>query len=242
MCREEKRAVKSNTWSAASWVAGRGHRGLDEEAAAAAPKDFGPRRYYLPKGAEGKIAFVDDEPFRFYAHSVYDPKARGGKGGWVSLTCAGEDDCPLCHVGERRIYCAAWTVVDRSEWVDKKGIEHKDELRLFVAKSDTISLLSRKSRKLRESGKADGLAGVCFTVYREDKKTSPNVGSEFEPVSKVPKLVSKFEPIDYESVLEPDMSRLRYFARRLEAGGAPDVVVSSRRPNADDVGSDDIPF
>jgi hypothetical protein len=96
---------------------------------------------------------------------------------------------------------AVFTVIDHSSYTSKKdGITYSDQVRLFVAKRDTVKILQKLAVK------RGGLAGVRFDVSRTGDK-SASVGSVFDFTDKLaPNLMlakygEKATPIDYDALL-----------------------------------------
>jgi hypothetical protein len=151
--------------SSASWYSV-GFEELDADIARQnAPRT--PRRWYLPAEVTQEITFVTDQPFVFREHNL---KLDGHWRNW--FTCLGKN-CPLCRSGNDPYLAAAWIVVDHGEWEDNNGNQHKDEPRLFVAKSRIASRL----KKIRS--KRDGLNGLRMEVFRSEAM-APNTGDVFD--------------------------------------------------------------
>lgn len=140
-------------------------------------KDWDIRRFFVKVDEPKEFIFADDQVFGVWEHN---PKMNGK---WDShFTCLQGTgvDCPVCQVlGDKtRCYVGYYTVIDCSEWTDKKGVKHQYELKYFPAKTKTLKKLHKK----KES--AGTLVGMKFKADRTDKK-SPNVGDDFEFVEKV---------------------------------------------------------
>lgn len=174
-----------------------GEEGEEERAAEdkrrAAKRNF-IRRFWVPVDAKKitRITFVDDDtklwmhmatkkhpkgqvpPYQLYEHQMHL------NGNWFNwFTCLGaKGKCPICATGENNPYFAAvYTVIDHSEWKDKRGNHHKDELRLFVAKPDVARVIAGISKT------NEGLRGLVLDVSRRGDK-DPNVGGNFSTVIK----------------------------------------------------------
>lgn len=134
---------------------------------------YGPSRMRVPVGKSQDIVFVDDEPFAIYEHS---PKIAGEWSG-NEITCVQgvHDDVVCCQIlgPSSRYYAGYCTVVDCSEWTDKRGVKHQYELKLVQAKMRTLKKFRRKKD---DRGK---LTGSLYTASRDDEK-SPKCGDEFE--------------------------------------------------------------
>ena len=163
-------------------------------------------RFWLPVGAEKKITFIDDVkssygyklPFTFYEHAL----ERGGS--WRNYyTCIDEEEdangkvqhCPLCASGNRASFVAAYSIIDHSVWEDKKGNERKDEIRLFICKSEVQTIL------LKAAKKKDGLRGWLVEVSRITLK-SPNTGNQFD-FEKRTDLSDDLQPPNYMELFAP---------------------------------------
>ena len=216
----------------AEWMKARGYQNIDADVAENTT-DFGPRRFWLAPNKSTQVIFLDDNPIRYNEHNVCID------GSWQHwATCPGEDVCPLCAVGDSPRYVGVWSVIDRSAWKDKKGKEHKDELRLFVATGKVMTKLARRSEAVKGKGKKDGLVGLAYTVGRGGD-LSPNTGDDFELVGKAkPEMLAAFagKIPDYAEVLKPNTIKLNRYARKLanagpptKSGGKPGMTAESAR-------------
>ena len=167
-------------------------------------------RFYMPVGGETTITFVDDDtkpltldhegkkvqvslPVIFREYQLH---LNNNWRNWFTAPQNPEDDV-LAKRGERSSQVAAFTVIDHSEWKDKQGATHKDELKLFVVKtsSSTFKVLQKASAK------RGGLRGCKFTVTRLADKSS-NVGDTFEFEEKV-ELDAAMQPANYLEEFAP---------------------------------------
>jgi len=135
-------------------------------------------RFWIPKGKSCDITFLDgaladgmlDIPY-FHQHTVF---MSGTYNNW--FTCTADDEpCPICEGGGQPEYVGALSVIDHSEYVSKKdGKTYKNQIKLFIAKRNTLKVLLKKALK------QGGLAGCTFNVSRTGGDKSPNVGDDFE--------------------------------------------------------------
>lgn len=160
-------------------------------------------RFWLPEGKDGSFTFLDgnmaddilDIPF-LYEHNVY---MNGNWKNWFICT-QDTEPCPICEGGGKPYYAGFFTVIDHSEWTDKQGVKHRDEVKMFVAKRDTIKQL------LKLSAKRGGLRGCRFDVSRTGDK-SPSVGNVFDFVQKYSEQElsqmygQKSKPLDFNTIL-----------------------------------------
>lgn len=179
---------------------------------------LGPRRFWIPvgipeAGQSREIVFVDDAPFRFYEHTWYT--SQNGWRNWATCMQGSGQNCPLCEAGVRSYYVGMLTVVDLSEWREKdSGKVHKNELRLFAAKTDTLKLLKLKKEK------SHGLVGKRFSVARTKDK-SPGCGDVFDLEGEANWAALGFlqgppKPFDYAELLKPmSFESMKQLARRI---------------------------
>lgn len=162
-------------------------------------------RFWVPKDAEAKITFLDgdldgdnllDIPF-YHEHQV------NMNGSWDNhfICTQDQEPCPICEGGSSPQYVGVFTVIDHSEYKSKKdGQIKKDNVKLLVAKRDTIKLLQKYAQK------RGGLRGCSFDVSRTGDK-SPSVGSAFDFIEKLTeqqlqaKYKDKHQPINYDEHL-----------------------------------------
>lgn len=162
-------------------------------------------RFFVPEGKDASITFVDgdlvegvlDIPF-YYEHNVN----MNGKWGNFFICTQDEEPCPVCEGGLNPSYVGIMTVIDHSSYVSSKDNKtYKDQVRLFVAKRETVKTLQKLAAK------RGGLAGCRFDVSRTGDK-SPSVGNVFDFTEKItPAQIEKLygaekaKPINYEEYL-----------------------------------------
>ena len=155
----------------------------------------GPSRFWMPKESEKEITFIDSEPFTFWECNM---QMNGNWRNWFTSLKSLNQTCPLEEAGFKPYYVGMFTIIDHSEWTDKKGNTHKDEVKLFPAK---ITVLKKLKRQMEKKG---SLKGCKFTVYRSDDK-SPATGDEFEFVDRidVDKTFPEAKAFIYEDIFAP---------------------------------------
>ncbi len=163
-------------------------------------------RFWMPDGAEKEITFLDGDLTEdglldivmYYEHQIFM------NGAWTNwFVCTGEQEpCPICEGGDTAALVGAFTIIDHSEWKDKKGVKHKDEKKLFVAKRPSIKQLQVLATKRK------GLAGCTFDAFRTGDQAAA-VGNVFDFTEKQKlKVIKKkysmedVEPYDYEDVIQ----------------------------------------
>lgn len=147
------------------------------------------RRFYLPNGKDTKITFLDGDlnPDGILDVTVvkeHQLNLNGSFRNWFLCTNHGGDEaepCPVCEGGDKPYVAGLFTVIDHTEWVDKQGKTHKNEVNLFVAKREALNILQKIATK------REGLTGCTFDVSRAGAQ-SPNVGNLFELIVKNPKV------------------------------------------------------
>jgi hypothetical protein len=149
------------------------------------------RRYFVKQDSEGQVTFLDGkldgdgmlDINMFYEHRI---KLNGD---WHNFVCTADVDqtqpCPICEKGDKPSFVGVMTVLDHSSYTVKSGPNagktYTNQRRLFVAKRNTINLLTKLAAK------RGGLAGCTFDVLRGGDKT-PAVGEQFDFVEKHSKL------------------------------------------------------
>ena len=103
--------------------------------------------------------------------------------------------CPACDDGDNCSVISAYTVIDHTEFEDKKGKRRKDELKLLIAKTKTFKTIKKKQKR------KGSLRGIRFAVSRLTKD-SPNAGDDFEIIGET-KLPDKIQPAPYHLVFKP---------------------------------------
>lgn len=186
-------------------------------------------RFFVKRGTERRITFLDGEldgdgelsMTMYYEHNLYM------NGNWRNFfVCTGneEEPCPICEEGKMPAMVAAFTVIDHTEYTDRNGKAHKDQVVLLLAKRGTQKLLEY------QAAKRGGLAGVTFDVARIDEDQSAAVGTSFDFVEKndVAAVQKKFGAavFNYEEIINyktPDELRAMGFGKPSKIGGEPGV-------------------
>lgn len=156
-------------------------------------------RFWLPGEANAKIVFLDDNPPIIEEHQL---KLNNDWRNWYTCLRIVGETCPICDELDDKPYTVGfYTIIDTTEWTDKKGETHKNQLKLFAAKFQTLQILKRLS------GKRGSLAGCVFDVYRSSKD-APNTGDVFDFEGKLDKEdILKLNPeaavFDYNEILAP---------------------------------------
>jgi hypothetical protein len=169
---------------------------------------YGPRRFWVNRGEEARITFLDGhledglvQAVSYHEHMLKRP----GTNKYIQYPCTQEiEPCPICEDGDVPSLVAVFTILDHREWKDKNNKIHKWEKKLFVCKRDTFKRLQAKAAK------QGGLFGVTFDVTRIGEK-APAVGTDFDVVEKttLEKLsqmsgipVSDLAPFEYSTAIK----------------------------------------
>lgn len=161
-------------------------------------------RYWVPQDGDGDITFLDGSVVDGKLNVTYYHEHNVNLNGrWNNFfICTQDDDiCPICEGGSKPAFVGALTVISHKEYLSKKDNKvHKDEIRLFVAKRDTIKQLTKLAIK------RGGLAGCRFDVSRTGDKSAA-VGNVFDFTNKktmaeIAKLYGsdKVKPLDYDEL------------------------------------------
>lgn len=156
-------------------------------------------RFWLPADSTAKIVFLDDNPPIIEEHQL---QIDGDWKNWFTCLRMVGQTCPICDNLDNKAYTVGfYTVLDMSEWIDKSGKTHKNELKLFPAKFKTLQVLKRLSAK------RGSLEGCVFEVYRSTSD-APNTGDVFDFEDKLTKeeilaLNPDAKPFNYAEILQP---------------------------------------
>lgn len=173
-------------------------------------------RFWIKEGEEARITFVDGgltkegflDVVSFKEHRLL---RNGSWNNFFVCTKETEGVCPICEDGDLPARVALFTVIDHRKVTGKKkaadgsSITYQDVPKLFVAKTDTLKLLTSMGQK------RGGLQGCTFDVMRIGNR-APSVGSQFDFIEKQAltllktkyfkvedgKKVTLFKPLDYE--------------------------------------------
>lgn len=192
-------------------------------------------RFFTKEGVASSITFLDgivvdgvlDIPY-FYEHNVN----MNGKWGNFYICTQDEEPCPICEGGLYASYVGVLSVIDHSSYVSKKDNKtYKDQVRLFVAKRETIKALTVLAAK------RGGLAGWRVDVSRTGDK-SPSVGNVFDFLHhQTPPQIgtlygAEAQPFDYDKILgEMYMSAKELRKLGFGSGSAP---IGSESASPDD--------
>lgn len=174
----------------------------DEGFEAQRPKKNYVNRFWMPKDSEKTITFVDDTTVMCGETKITSPlfieeyqlNLNGHWRNWFTRPFKPEDDL-LKEMGYRASRVAVFTIIDHSEWTDKKGTLHKDELKLFVVKR-SAPIYKQIEKLMSRHG---SLRGRQFNVSRMGDK-SPAVGSmlEYQDHIEIEEV-----PFNYLEILKP---------------------------------------
>lgn len=185
----------------------------DKKARDAAREAGETRRFWMKEDSETQITFLDgmlddDGIFMNPCYSEHNLYMNGNWRNW--FPCVAESEpCPLCELAEdrnnkvsRANLVTLFTVIDHSSF-ESNGKVYKDQIKLYVAKHDTMKML------LKHAQKNGGLVGCTFDVSRTGEN-SANVGNSFilDQKNDLADIVATFQapdkpiaPLDYEKVI-----------------------------------------
>lgn len=156
------------------------------------------RRFWLPAGAECYITILDGptHPNGYPLPFVYNEHQMKLNGHWRNwFTCIGEE-CPICENDFKPSVVSAYTVINHSEWTDKKGNVHKDELNLLIAKPAVNKMLRSAASK-----RGGSLRGWYVCVNRTSSE-GYSTGDSFDFLEKR-ELSDELQPADYIELFAP---------------------------------------
>lgn len=179
----------------------------------------GTTRFWMKPSSGKKIIFLSEGNACFVCFE-HQFQMNGRWTNWATCIEPMGKSCPLCkwaaeHEGQYRRYKGAFfTIIDTTEYTDKKGNTHKNQKRLMCCKKDTAELLMRQYTRRLDAGQ--GLKGAMYEAYRTNKNTSASVGETFEFINMVD--LDQFPDVgefDYSEILKPDEERLQTIYKRL---------------------------
>ena len=146
------------------------------------PRPIFIRRFWMPRGAEKMIVFLTegDEVEVIWEHQAY---VGGSWLNWFRCVEPFGMKCRLCEWAEdnngkhRRYKAAMFTIIDCSEYKDKKGNMWKNQKSLMACKKDTQEILALRYKDRVEED--EGLRGALFRVLRTNGDKSCSVGEDF---------------------------------------------------------------
>lgn len=140
------------------------------------------RRVWIKPGTAIDVLFVDERAFAFDEH-----RYKVGDNWNNFVTCLGlRNGCPFCEGGHEPDRVTIFTVIDLSEWTDKRGVVHKNEKKILAVKTQAAKLLMDKKKswgglqnklvKIRRTGDKDAASGSDFELMMRDGKVlQPNL-------------------------------------------------------------------
>ena len=164
------------------------------------------RRFWMPKDTERLITFVDtpivelegikiQTPFKY---NEYQIQHNGHYRNWFTKPLNKEEDV-LDGMDYRASRVAALTIVDHSEWEDRKGVKHKDELVLYVVKRSS-AIWKQIEKQINRHG---SLAGKTFNISRLGDR-SAGAGDMLEKHDQDFQLDPEIhKPFNYLEILKP---------------------------------------
>jgi len=224
-------------------------------------REFGPRRFFIPKPKPGQfntknIVFLSDDPFGFWEH---DYKLNGQWGNHDVCISMIDGPCPL-DVGRNeklpinKYFIGLFSILDLSEWKKDDGKIIKYQKQTFAAK-DKIAAKIKRHKEKRGS-----LIGVEFAFTRDSGDQTPATGDDMEFVKewKLPELldackshfkaqdaksefIEKFnlDPFDFTKTIKPRTRKelLNVYEQIKNGGGG-----GSSGGGASNQADEDVPF
>lgn len=133
---------------------------------------FQPFRFFLKAGETKEAIIVDDKPnFFMWEHSARNP--RTGKFD-IRTGCIKEyETCPACEKWGESAWVMYLTIIDLTEYKDRKGVTHEFSRKLLVVKT------SQQKKFIRRYEKDGTLRGALFSFTR-DSENSAAIGNDIE--------------------------------------------------------------
>lgn len=156
-------------------------------------------RFWLKPETEAKIIFLDDDPPILEEHQL---RINNSWLNWFTCRRMINEPCIICdELGDTPYTVGFYTILDLSEYKNKKGDTVKNTIKLFTPKFKALQLIKRQSQK------REGLELCVYDVYRSSSDAF-NVGDSFEFDTKatweeVRALNKDAAPVDYAELLAP---------------------------------------
>lgn len=157
-------------------------------------------RFWLRPEQETRIIFLDDDPIVLEEHQM---KLNGDWRNWFTCLKMLNQHCVLCdEIKDTPSTVGFYTILDLTEYTNKKGEKVKSSVKLFTPKFKALQLIKRQSQK------RGGLELCMFDVYRSSADAF-NVGDSFEYIDEeitwedVKALNPDAKVFDYAEILAP---------------------------------------
>jgi hypothetical protein len=139
---------------------------------------YPPDRFWLKAGSSKEIIFIGDDPFCIKEHGWCDTNDD-----WHHATCTAninDNGCGACgQTGVSRAdYVGHYTIVDVTGYTNKDGVDFKNQLKLFPAKTKVLNKF-----KLKKENRGS-LLGQLWTITRADSN-APNTGDDLDHVREI---------------------------------------------------------
>lgn len=212
-------------------------------------------RFWLKQGERRKIVFLTDSagdagpPPPIWEHNF---KLNGHWQNWVTCLEPLRVPCPLCawaaaNGKAKRYQAMFFTIIDTTEFTDKKGVVRSNERRLICAKNQTVELFRLRVADLSEMEPPKSLRGSLFRASRTEEDKSPSVGNDYAYLGHTD--MDRFDEtaqLDYLELLRPDPEKVVAVVAALNSGGGMPAAGGDDRSDGSgshsDGGGDDIPF
>lgn len=141
-----------------------------------------PFRLYLMPGDTKQIIVCDDQLEELYfrdEHNLKNPQT--GKYGLHAGCIKSTQTCPICEkTGKESYYALFLTVIDLTEFEDRKGNVHEFSRKIMCIKASQAQKFIRRCKK-----NGGSLRGAMFTLARDGKRDAA-IGNDIEYEEKVP--------------------------------------------------------
>ena len=150
-------------------------------------QNYIPRRFWLRVGGRADIILLDNQPGPcFYEHNLPDPQNQNRRT-LFELCPAEYDHCPLCQRGERNYYVQFYTIVDLSQYTNKKGELVRYTRRLLAVKA------SQQERYARLYQRWGNLRGIHLVVHRDSQNAAAIGDPEYHTSYSEDQLLQAFQ-------------------------------------------------
>lgn len=149
------------------------------------------REFFLKSGETTTVNILDSESFNIRDHFVK------GKGWYTCIQGLGEEDCPLCEMGNKATNHFVFNVLDPREYTDKKGTTHRNQVKIWRVGITLLQVLEKKRNKFGDYTTLD----LEVSKMGSGQATAYNI--EVEKRAKPIKLPEGEDLYNLEEVLAP---------------------------------------
>jgi len=194
-------------------------------------------RFFLAKGEEARVVFMEEEPIAIAEHTIRFPSP-SGKTIYRHYTCRRVigGRCPLCEAGDEPRYTGFMSIIDLRGYEGKNG-KVPYTRKVFPMSTSVLEWWETVQDAAKERG--GHAAGSKFLLKREGKAGEPSVGGIRSYIDVVDLSKFTYERDGKTSVLSPfDFEKILYPLSEADLRGAAAALGAEEADDGRNVGSD----